>query len=599
MDLLTLAMAKSYADSQRLAYEEPGAVLAELELKRSGGASLGTESRFIGLEAGKMYCVTLDSGTYFAVCRSGILNDLDVRWLGNMGFKTEEYPNTGETFLITEILERMDDGYVEGTIALDAGGGTKCIVSDVAVHTIDPKFLPESGFERTGEKVLAELTPAEEPGVFTAAAFIEIEVGKQYIVELDSGRYAAEGKTFIVDGILFYCLGSEGIFLDEEPDPDLPFAYVEATIEGQGQTLGIDPAGGSKFVIYSAESVKIKPSALPEGGFGWTELGKVVLEEQAVSGVEKSNAGEYVAEVSFVLAGGSRYVVVYDGTEYLLTAYAGQGVTALGDANMEAYPFCAAYREDRSFFIFADGSEHAISIRTADEIHGIEPKYLPEGIGYKEAEELILSATLTPNEEGTQSKAEVGLAGGIPLIAGETYIVKIESGEYEAVAQTFGDVGLSLGSVSVDTADDVSILPYPFFVACVTNGEISGAVIYDGYCGSFIEVRKPEKIHPVPEAYLPGVCLPLVELETHLVVGSTAALTEAESAMLTKAVEKALPIVVKGYLAADSELSALSISLGYLGGAFTGLIAGNGYSATVLATQAEGAWSVTTSEFTE
>lgn len=52
-----------------------------------------------------------------------------------------------------------------------------------------------------------------------------------------------------------------------------------------------------------------------------------------------------------------------------------------------------------------------------------------------------------------------------------------------------------------------------------------------------------ETIHPISDKYLPGVCLPVVELET--AIGEMAPLSEADSAKLNKAAATGLPIVCK------------------------------------------------------
>lgn len=56
---------------------------------------------------------------------------------------------------------------------------------------------------------------------------------------------------------------------------------------------------------------------------------------------------------------------------------------------------------------------------------------------------------------------------------------------------------------------------------------------------------KTETIHPIEAKYLPGVCLPVVEISTVLTLNSTVALTEEEGAMLDAAVAQNLPVVIR------------------------------------------------------
>ena len=75
MDIATLAMAKAYTNSQRLAYEEPFVQLAEISLRDLGDFPYGEQMGEIGLEEGKTYTVILDSGIHQGVCTSYTQDD--------------------------------------------------------------------------------------------------------------------------------------------------------------------------------------------------------------------------------------------------------------------------------------------------------------------------------------------------------------------------------------------------------------------------------------------------------------------------------------------------------------------------------------------
>lgn len=135
MDLITLAMAKKYTDSQRIGYTERKE-LASFQLTPNAdiGMNMGVSMGAIGLEVGKTYTVTTDSGSYTAVCKemSGTL------LLGNANFMMDALDNTGETFCVVE----MDDGAGLMTVAMDANNGTHMTVSAETIVPIDPKYLP-------------------------------------------------------------------------------------------------------------------------------------------------------------------------------------------------------------------------------------------------------------------------------------------------------------------------------------------------------------------------------------------------------------------------------------------------------------------------
>ena len=145
MDLITLAMAKKYTDSQRIGYTERKE-LASFQLTPNAdiGMNMGVSMGAIGLEVGKTYTVTTDSRSYTAVCKemSGTL------LLGNANFIMDTLDNTGETFCVVE----MDDGAGLMTVAMDANNGTHMKVSAETIVPIDPKYLPNTvvDFDKLG-----------------------------------------------------------------------------------------------------------------------------------------------------------------------------------------------------------------------------------------------------------------------------------------------------------------------------------------------------------------------------------------------------------------------------------------------------------------
>ena len=138
MDMITLAMAKKYADSQRLGYVTEVTVMLDADTEIDddmGGSFVGIEPADENmLEAGKSYTVTTDSGTYTAVCSA----------LGDSSFvvgnaKVFGLVDTGESFGVFLFYESSNWVF----LCLDYNGGSHMRVAEVgAVHTIDPKYLP-------------------------------------------------------------------------------------------------------------------------------------------------------------------------------------------------------------------------------------------------------------------------------------------------------------------------------------------------------------------------------------------------------------------------------------------------------------------------
>lgn len=70
----------------------------------------------------------------------------------------------------------------------------------------------------------------------------------------------------------------------------------------------------------------------------------------------------------------------------------------------------------------------------------------------------------------------------------------------------------------------------------------------------FISATIPETIHPIDPKYLPGVCLPVVELSTAIPIdGTEVEFSTDESAKLTNAANLELPVCVKTHLKAGEE----------------------------------------------
>lgn len=142
MDITTLSAAKAYTDKQRIAYTEEGKVIFEANLTKAEGEPISgyTGEGKIYLEEGKVYEVTLDSGTHSAKCNALIANGMNVLVLGNASIVGGE--DTGESFTVAS---RIDDGRII-FVAADFSGGTSVTIKTAEiVHKIDEKYLPSGG----------------------------------------------------------------------------------------------------------------------------------------------------------------------------------------------------------------------------------------------------------------------------------------------------------------------------------------------------------------------------------------------------------------------------------------------------------------------
>lgn len=135
---------------------------------------------------------------------------------------------------------------------------------------------------------------------------------------------------------------------------------------------------------------------------------------------------------------------------------------------------------------------------------------------------------------------------------GEKYAVRFDHGTYEVECKrvnvdeengggwfyylgnpsVLAKLGISTAAPDIDTGESFVVLVASFGMVIAADMDKSQSIV----------VTSKETIHPIDPKYLPGVCLPVVELETTVV--SEAAFTDAENAMLTQAFDSGLPPVI-------------------------------------------------------
>jgi len=122
MDMLTLAMAKSYTDSQRLAHSTK-----EVKVLRETHNGVCWDTP-IPVVAGKTYIVTIDSGIFTSVAKDDESGNVFLNCFSDKGE------------LVLSYVEFQPIDYAEIAIY----GGKTFIVSEEVetIHPIDPKYLP-------------------------------------------------------------------------------------------------------------------------------------------------------------------------------------------------------------------------------------------------------------------------------------------------------------------------------------------------------------------------------------------------------------------------------------------------------------------------
>lgn len=148
----------------------------------------------------------------------------------------------------------------------------------------------------------------------------------------------------------------------------------------------------------------------------------------------------------------------------------------------------------------------------------------------------ILDVSLAEDAETPGFTVYRDLSDVTPFELGKTYTVHLDSGSYECVAKAMDGIGNVLGNTAFGGGADTG----ETFLVAITGGI---AMVMDASCGTKASVTaNVETIVPIDQKYLPGVCLPVVELTT--VIENNAVLSESDSAKLLEVFEIGTPVVI-------------------------------------------------------
>lgn len=188
--------------------------------------------------------------------------------------------------------------------------------------------------------------------------------------------------------------------------------------------------------------------------------------------------------------------------------------------------------------------------------------------------------------------AMIAQGEGKKLTVGEQYTVTIGGSSYTVTAlPTNNEDGVMayIGNISLAGIPEQNT-GEPFFVADVhyANGDVPDLHFCVATNGATHITVAIETTPPIDPKYLPGVCLPVVELSTEPGVGSGAKLTSTECAALNDAFNDQMPIVCKCSLMGIT----LSVPMLYVNSPSTssGYMGMSGVGDISLTLQDDGAW---------
>ena len=404
-------------------------------------------------------------------------------------------------------------------------------------NTIDQKYLPiheetlKSAKEYTNTQRIAyvedgvtiyeaDLEPAVEiPGTFhgnlDSLSTNPLEEGKIYTVITDSGTYTATCK-FKNNA---YIVGNAKLIGgDDTGESFIVISQYDST--GFWAFIICDFNYGTHVKIATQEVIhKIDPKFLPEGGVGYTETRSgLILSKSVITPMEGEEGKGYVEAYLSAFGEGVTYFVSWGDVTYETTAQFNAEInnTVIGDIKHETVPF-SCYIDEKYIISWTGDMPEYIEIYTKEDLlHKINPKYLPE-ITILPSDVL---KEVTLDDSGYYISTEP-----IGLIEGQKYSIITSSGTFESIGQTIEDDIVAIGNINIlDDGWDGSGESYLIVEA---DGQIVFADATN--TGTKMILCGPKPV--IKTEYLPGVCLPVVELET--TISKDAALSDADKAKLS------------------------------------------------------------------
>ena len=263
----------------------------------------------------------------------------------------------------------------------------------------------------------------------------------------------------------------------------------------------------------------------------------------------------WIDDRGLVLEHGKTYEVVVDGKSYYCQAIDERAWYLLGvfPPSSDCPFYINSDRDTIDLFVKGTETTHTVDIyETVEKTAPISDKYLPEGkVGRSEWEVIFNHTYMFMGGAAIGDLDGDGIADGFPLVVGKRYMITFDGVDYEYTCELMPGESVSyIGSLEFlesGIADgqapvvfmDTSSLPQPGGTYIVTADKTPTQ--------HTIKVAV-EKITPINQKYLPGVCLPVVDLETVIDLGETGLtevlLSDSDNQKLNSAVSQGAPVPI-------------------------------------------------------
>lgn len=167
--------------------------------------------------------------------------------------------------------------------------------------------------------------------------------------------------------------------------------------------------------------------------------------------------------------------------------------------------------------------------------------------------------------DGELVEESLELSKKIDFEAGKSYKVKLDNVEYTTLGGLIPQTGfVFIGNPSIADSD-MDDTGEPFFCYSYDDEDGQGTAFVAINGATHVTISTPETITPISDKYLPGVCLPVVEITSaEYSMENAVELSAKESAQFTAAAEASLPVVVKFTLGS----LPISVLAQFVGGAY-------------------------------
>ena len=271
---------------------------------------------------------------------------------------------------------------------------------------IDPKYIKDMYYEE--EPIINNVVPetsltfegdmGEISSIYNELSYM-LEEGITYIVNWNGIEYTCISRS---DGDGSFYIGNQNIsdwFFPETINSNEPF-FIATYAPDNWSTIYAE-SGTHTFTITTIKETihRIDPKYLPEGGFGYDEVGYAVILPETEVGCYNDQDGAYWGDLVVPdLIRGETYTVIWDGVEYSCVAeddgYGGEKLGNFALAGVDG-------DTGEPFFIYEEGNGAYSGIAASTEgthtitisgpgiiVHTIDSKYLPQNVYVNVAEEL-------------------------------------------------------------------------------------------------------------------------------------------------------------------------------------------------------------------